>query len=132
MTSTQTGSDADQRREGPWILSAGMLEGPSPPPLAIKSLRKAYGMTQQEFGFLVDVDAQTVRAWEKDRSPMSFERFELVCYKLKEAPVDWINGPPAHGRRAQTDAEAEAVKDTAIDETARLRAYAVMNRPRVP
>lgn len=107
---------------------ANSLGGPSPPGAAVRALRNAYDLTQEEFGYLVDADAQTVRLWEKERGPMPIEKFELVCMKLDEAPEDWINGPRQGGARVSVD-EAAAIGKRAIAKTQWLRAFAITSRP---
>lgn len=56
---------------------------PSPTPAEIRELRTAYGLTQVQFGELVDAARRTVEDWEAGKRNMPAPKFELAQLKLK-------------------------------------------------
>lgn len=55
----------------------------SPTPAEIRELRTAHGLTQVQFGELVDAARRTVEDWEAGRRNMPAPKFELAQLKLK-------------------------------------------------
>lgn len=56
---------------------------PSPTPAEIRELRTALGLTQAEFGELVDSARRTVEDWEAGRRNMPPLKFKVAQDKLK-------------------------------------------------
>lgn len=55
----------------------------NPTPAEIRELRTAHGLTQAQFGELVDAARRTVEDWEAGKRNMPAHRFELAQLKLK-------------------------------------------------
>lgn len=81
--------------------------------LALKSVRKATGMTQKEVAEKANVSLGTYRAWEQGTSGMSLENACIISDVLGCTPndlCDWYATHPRERPRAQDPAHEELAR----------------------